>query len=370
MAVRIKLPRSIRDAVGGGAGPLGRPAAGEPAQPAAPGGSGGPAGPVGPARAAASEGPPGHVGPAGAEASEGSPGPAGPGGPGAPAGQREPVGGSEPATATPPPAPATPPPTPATPPPTPATPPPATPAPADAPATGRSAGAPSGSAIGQVLPMYFVGDESHSMAGGPIEAVNQGLLDLRDEVAKHPLIGKKVRFGIITFADTAETRLELSELSEDLVLPTLSPRGRGTNYASALEALRQSIPADIALLKSSGYQVHRPSVFFLSDGQPTEKEEKWRTRLEELKDASFRERPNILAFGVGDADPQVIRQLATAPRYGFMMSEGASTAGAIAEFAASMLNSMVASAERLERGEQTIEFEKPEGFVQLDAPLV
>jgi hypothetical protein len=65
------------------------------------------------------------------------------------------------------------------------------------------------------------------MTGEPIAAVNQGLVDLRDEVAKHPLIGKKVRFGIITFAETAQTRLELSELSEDLVLPTISPRGRG-----------------------------------------------------------------------------------------------------------------------------------------------
>ena len=227
-----------------------------------------------------------------------------------------------------------------------------------------------GTVIGQVLPMYFVGDESHSMAGDPIAAVNQGLIDLRDEVAKHPLIGKKVRFGIITFADTAETRLELSELSEDLVLPTLAPRGRGTSYASALEAVRQTIPADVALLKGSGYQVHRPSVFFLSDGQPTDKAERWRARLDELKDPGFRERPNVLAFGVGDADPAVIRELASSPRYGFMMTSGASTAGAIAEFAASMLNSMVASAERLDRGEQTIEFEKPEGFVQLDAPLV
>jgi uncharacterized protein YegL len=224
--------------------------------------------------------------------------------------------------------------------------------------------------IGQVLPMYFVGDESHSMAGDPIAAVNQGLIDLRDEVAKHPLIGKKVRFGIITFAESAQTRLELSELSEDLVLPTLAPRGRGTSYASALEALRQTIPADVALLKSAGYQVHRPSVFFLSDGLPTEKAEKWQARLTDLKDPSFRERPNILAFGVGDADPEVIGQLASSPRYGFMMASGASTAGAIAEFATSMLNSMVASAERLDRGEQTIEFEKPEGFVQLDAPLV
>ncbi len=232
------------------------------------------------------------------------------------------------------------------------------------------AAAPVGTVIGQVLPMYFVGDESHSMAGAPIAAVNQGLVDLRDEVAKHPLIGKKVRFGIITFADTAQTRLELSELSEELMLPTLATRGRGTSYASALEALRHTIPGDIALLKASGYQVHRPSVFFLSDGQPTEKDDKWRTRLEELKDPGFKQRPNILSFGVGDADPNVIRQLASAPRYAFMMTDGVSTAGAIAEFATSMLNSMVSSAERLDRGEQTVEFEKPEGFVQLDAPLV
>ena len=152
------------------------------------------------------------------------------------------------------------------------------------PTSAAPAPVPAVTVIGQVLPMYFVGDESHSMAGDPIAAVNQGLIDLRDEVAKHPLIGKKVRFGIITFADTAETRLQLSELSEDLVLPSLAPRGRGTSYASALEAVRQTIPADVALLKASGYQVHRPSVFFLSDGQPTDKADRWRARLDELKD--------------------------------------------------------------------------------------
>jgi len=52
------------------------------------------------------------------------------------------------------------------------------------------------------------------------------------------------------------------------------------------------------------------------------------------------------------------------------MTDGVSTAGAISEFATSMLNSMVSSAERLDQGEQTVQFEKPEGFVQLDAPLV
>jgi uncharacterized protein YegL len=225
-------------------------------------------------------------------------------------------------------------------------------------------------AVGQVLPIYFVADESHSMAGASIAAVNQGLTDLRDEVAKHPLIGKKVRFGIVTFADSAETRLELSELSEEVAMPTLAVRGRGTSYASAFEALRQAIPGDVALLKSAGYQVHRPVVFFLSDGQPTEPSAKWRSQLSELTDDGFHEHPNILAFGVGDADAAIVREVASTPGYSFMMAEGASAAGAISEFATSMLNSMVSSAERLDRGESTIEFEKPKGFVQLDEPLL
>ena len=117
------------------------------------------------------------------------------------------------------------------------------PPPVAAPGAGGDAPAPAGAVVGQVLPMYFVGDESHSMAGDPIAAVNQGLVDLRDEVAKHPLIGKKVRFGIITFAESAQTRLELSELSEDLVLPTLSPRGRGrATRARSRHCARRSPP--------------------------------------------------------------------------------------------------------------------------------
>lgn len=247
------------------------------------------------------------------------------------------------------------------------------PRPVAAPDAGESAPAappPPGVVLGQVLPIYFVADESHSMRGAPIAAVNQGLLDLRDEVARHPLIGKKVQFSIITFADTAEIRLGLSELNEEMMLPELTPRGRGTSYASALEALRQALPGDVARLKAGGYQVHRPSVFFLTDGQPTEKEERWQTALKALRDSAFKERPNVLAFGVGEAEPTVIAQLASTPGYAFMMADGVSTAGAIAEFATSMLNSMVSSAERLDRGEQTIEFEKPEGFVSLDAPLL
>ena len=59
----------------------------------------------------------------------------------------------------------------------------------------------------------------------------------------------------------------------------------------------------MARLKADGYQVHRPSVFFLTDGQPTEKEEtSGQIALEALGHGAFKERPNVLAFGVGEAE--------------------------------------------------------------------
>jgi hypothetical protein len=75
-------------------------------------------------------------------------------------------------------------------------------------------------------------------------------------VAKHPLIGSKVRFGISTFADTAETRLELSELSEDLILPTLATGAAGRATRARLTPYGTRSRADIALLNVSGFQVH------------------------------------------------------------------------------------------------------------------
>jgi hypothetical protein len=54
------------------------------------------------------------------------------------------------------------------------------------------------------------------------------VVDLRDEVAKHPLIGKKVRDHRLR--QHRRDRLKLWELSEVLILPTLATRGRGTSY--------------------------------------------------------------------------------------------------------------------------------------------
>lgn len=224
---------------------------------------------------------------------------------------------------------------------------------------------------GDVVPIYFVGDESYSMEGEPIVQLNDALSKLRDAAAESPAIGEKARFGILTFAGDALCRLELSPLSDDMTMPSVSCRDGGTSYRSVFEDLRHRLPGDVATLKADGYKVRRPLVFFLSDGQPTDHPETtWQQALGELKASSFKERPHILSFGIGDAQRDTIRMVASAPVYAWIQADGTSAANAIAEFGTSLIESISKSAEALARGSDEIHVPEPDGFVSLKADVL
>ena len=46
----------------------------------------------------------------------------------------------------------------------------------------------------------------------------------------------------------------------------------GTNYGAAFRALAQTIGQDTAALKAAGYKVYRPCAFFLTDGEPHDRD--------------------------------------------------------------------------------------------------
>lgn len=224
--------------------------------------------------------------------------------------------------------------------------------------------------MGEVLPMYFVGDVSMSMAGEPIGALNEALSGLRDGVAQSPSIGEKVRFAIITFAGSATSVLDIAELSDDMALPVLECEGNGTNYTAIFRELALVLPADVQMLRNANLKVRRPAVFFLSDGEPTVAAESWQQALGALKDPRFRERPNILAFGIGAASGETIRAVASEPRYAWVAADGASAAQSISEFGTALLQSMSRSADALARGDETIQVPEPAGFVSLRSDLL
>lgn len=192
--------------------------------------------------------------------------------------------------------------------------------------------------MANVLPFYLVCDESYSMDGAPLKAMNEALPKLHLEIGTNPVVSDKTRFSIVTFSDSAQVLQPLADLSQIMQLPELHTSG-GTNFGAAFRLLRSEIESDVTRLKADGHRVYRPSVFFMSDGQPLDAD--WQQSLDELIDASWPLHPNVIAFGIGDADPQVIGRVGVTQAF---ISDGTmSPAQALREFAAILTRSIVNS---------------------------
>lgn len=218
-----------------------------------------------------------------------------------------------------------------------------------------------------VLPIYFVADESGSMADD-IVGLNSGLVSLLDTLQSEAMAAARVRFCVLGFADKALCYLEPADLRDVEAMPTFTARG-STSYAAVFRELLTRIPSDVARLKGEGYLVNRPAVFMLTDGVPNADDD-WQQARAELVADGFELRPNILAFGVGNADGEIIKQVATRPEYAFIAAAGTDTGRAIATFLTALTQSVISSGQALASGQAELPVEKPEGFISLAVDMV
>ena len=195
--------------------------------------------------------------------------------------------------------------------------------------------------VATLLPFYTLCDVSASMREGQrIEALNEAIVATCDAAAMHPVVADRVRLGIIAFAGRADVVLPLSDLGLLEDLPHLQARDL-TSYAAAFRLLRRTIEADAAQLVADGYRVFRPAVFFLTDGHPTDAPAEWRDALTAVLDEDFPHRPNVIAFGFGDADDTILAEVATVVAY--RASDAISASEAIASFGTLLVESVVGS---------------------------
>jgi uncharacterized protein YegL len=205
-----------------------------------------------------------------------------------------------------------------------------------------------------VFPFYVCLDVSASMAGSPIESVNQQLPLLRASVGEDPAIAEVIRLGIVTFSDVAHSVLPLCDLSLVEEVPQVTAQGR-TSYAAAFDHLRQVIEGDYQKSRANGDRWYRPAVIFISDGRPTDEPDKWRSAHERLVDHGWKRRPNILAFGFGDADPSVLAVVTESkPNRAFIAVEGAEPSHVVPELMSGLIQSIVSSSASVYSGEATL----------------
>jgi uncharacterized protein YegL len=166
-----------------------------------------------------------------------------------------------------------------------------------------------------LFPVFLLVDVSVSMTGGPIEALNAALPDLKKEMATNHMVGEIARISLITFADQWEEVLPLCDLAT-VDIPLIEVQG-GTNFAEAFRGARAVIERAMGGLPK-GTPVYRPVVFFMSDGEHQAREE-WQSALDQLRDRGWKFAPEVVAFGFGDARAETLQRIAT--RFAFLCKD-------------------------------------------------
>jgi uncharacterized protein YegL len=214
-------------------------------------------------------------------------------------------------------------------------------------------------ARGVLLPAYVLVDESASM-GPYVDDLSAGLVSLCEELRAAPMLAAKLRLAVLGFSDDVRVHLAVADMRVETNLPRVTVRG-STNYGAAFSDLAGRIPTDVRFLRDEGYKVHRPVVFFLSDGQPTDFG--WKRALAKLTDRQrMPAAPNIIACGMGSAERQTIAEVASRPEFGFIAQRGADLGKAISEFFHALTASLIASSQALNSENPQLVVTKPEGF--------
>ncbi|MFB6889080.1 hypothetical protein ACFCX4_07165 [Kitasatospora sp. NPDC056327] len=213
---------------------------------------------------------------------------------------------------------------------------------------------------GVLLPAYVLADESGSM-GPYLPELSEGLVSLCEGLRAEPMVAAKLRLAVLGFSEDVQVRLAVADMRVETALPRVVIRGL-TNYGAVFDDLLRRIPVDVQWLRGQGYKVHRPVVFFLSDGQPTDGDG-WRRSHALLTDRGRTPTaPNIIACGIGDAEPRTMLDVATRPEFAFVARAGADLGLAISEFFHSLTASLVASGHALNSAAPHLVVNRPDRF--------
>jgi len=188
------------------------------------------------------------------------------------------------------------------------------------------------------LPTYLVIDVSTSMTSHE-EFLNGTLQKVHRSLTGSPRVSEFAHMSIIAFSTQPWLVIEMVDMEEIDSMPRVRCNGM-TNYGLAFELVRQRIDVDVPALRARGMAVLRPCVFFLTDGEPTDRD--WCPAFQRLVDRNWNRRPHVITYGFGATSERVLAQVAT--KAAFLADGQGNLDEALSEAINSMLNSLVASA--------------------------
>lgn len=154
-------------------------------------------------------------------------------------------------------------------------------------------------------PCVLLLDTSASMAGVPIQQLNEGIRLFREELLSDSLASKRVELAIVTFGPVNVVR-DFS--SPDLFVPPEFEASSDTPMGSAIVTGLDLLSARKEILRSNGIKLFRPWVFLITDGAPTDH---WQNVPQMITAGEERGSFSFFAVGVSGADMNTLGQIST-----------------------------------------------------------
>lgn len=153
-------------------------------------------------------------------------------------------------------------------------------------------------------PLVLVLDTSGSMAGKPIQELNDGLALLAQDLATDELASQRVEIAIVTFGPVDVVQDFI--VADQFEPPRLTTTGV-TPLGAAVERAVEMVGERKDQYKAAGISYFRPWIFVITDGAPTDK---WAEAKRLVHQGEANQAFSFFAVGVADADYSVLNELA------------------------------------------------------------
>lgn len=154
-------------------------------------------------------------------------------------------------------------------------------------------------------PCLLLLDTSGSMQGAPIDELNAGLVQFKDELASDAMAAKRVEVAIVTFGPV---RVVTDFVTADSFFPTTLVTTGDTPMGAAIEQSIEMVRQRKELYRANGVSYYRPWIFLITDGGPTDA---WRRAASLIKEGEATKNFQFFAVGVKGANMDILVQLSS-----------------------------------------------------------
>jgi uncharacterized protein YegL len=221
-------------------------------------------------------------------------------------------------------------------------------------------------------PFYIVCDVSQSMWDEafypkqdytPWHVMRDGMIDLLYEIDLEPRACAWCHLSVIAFSDEVQVVLPLTAMTTPNVHLGDLPKGGWTDYAAVFKFLSDRVAQDFAMLDNPGTHIKRPTVYFITDGEPqthgkAQPDADWLPHLRALH--NHKSEPIVVALGLGIVKESTLLQIRAAPGPACVAMPGVSPGDLLSAIVGDIIQSVLNSTSRGE-----FSFEVPAGMRRL-----